>query len=118
MQRGCHCIIGKDYPKPIVDHADVSIGNMSKIHDAYLANKRADASATAGGGGDNGNDRGGGNSSSAWGKAAVAAAAAAAAPIVAAVAVAAVVGTGRPVREAVVDGLPSPVPPVTRTIVK
>ncbi|CAM9483073.1 unnamed protein product, partial [Laminaria digitata] len=67
VQRGCHCIIGKDYPKPIVDHADVSKENMGKMHDAYDANKlqQADASAASGRrGGDNGNDGGGGSSTS------------------------------------------------------
>lgn len=62
VQRGCGCIIGKDYPKPIVDHADVSKANMAKMHDAYDANKEAGESdpqsrGTAGG-------RGGGGSSS------------------------------------------------------
>eukprot|EP00904_Undaria_pinnatifida_P009785 jgi/Undpi1/5937/HiC_scaffold_2.g01211.m1 len=56
VQRGCHCIIGKDYPKPIVGHTEVSKDNMCKMHDAYDANKQADASAAAGRGGDKDNN--------------------------------------------------------------
>lgn len=49
VQRGCGCIIGKDYPKPIVDHTDASKANMAKMHDAYDANKDAEASGSRSG---------------------------------------------------------------------
>lgn len=61
VQRGCGCIIGKDYPKPIVDHADVSKANMAKMHDAYDANKEAEASGSQSAG--SGGGSGGGSSS-------------------------------------------------------
>ncbi|CAM9211816.1 unnamed protein product [Hapterophycus canaliculatus] len=57
VQRGCGCIIGKDYPKPIVDHKDVSKDNMSKMHDAYDAHQQAEAARSesdVGGGGNSG----------------------------------------------------------------
>ena len=31
VQKGCGCIIGQDYPKPIVDHDVVSKENMGKM---------------------------------------------------------------------------------------
>jgi len=34
------CIIGKDYPKPIVDHKVVSKANMGKVAEAYKAYKK------------------------------------------------------------------------------
>ncbi|CAM9681506.1 unnamed protein product [Ectocarpus sp. 12 AP-2014] len=64
VQRGCGCIIGKDYPKPIVDHADTSKANMAKMHDAYDAHQEAqaaeshdDAGSGSGGGGSGGGAR-------------------------------------------------------------
>ncbi|CAM9589101.1 unnamed protein product [Pylaiella littoralis] len=63
VQRGCGCIIGKDYPKPIVDHTDVSKANMAKMHDAYDANKEAEASESQ----TDGSAAGGGGSSSSRG---------------------------------------------------
>lgn len=61
VQKGCGCIIGKDYPKPIVDHKDVSKDNMGKMHDAYDANKEAEAASSDSD--DDGGGSGGGNSS-------------------------------------------------------
>ena len=46
MQKGCGCIIGQDYPAPVVDHKAVSKANMGKMKAAYDAMK-----AKAGGGG-------------------------------------------------------------------
>jgi len=39
VQAACNCIIGKDYPNPIVDHAIVSQENMNKMKKAYEAGK-------------------------------------------------------------------------------
>eukprot|EP00903_Cladosiphon_okamuranus_P021749 g19997.t1 len=64
VQRGCGCIIGKDYPKPIVDHADVSKDNMAKMNDAYEANKEAEAAGPQAGGNGGGGSEGGGSSAS------------------------------------------------------
>lgn len=61
VQRGCGCIIGKDYPKPIVDHTDVSKDNMAKMHDAYDAQKEAEESRSQNEG--NAGGSGGGSSS-------------------------------------------------------
>ena len=41
VQRACGCIIGVDYPKPIVDHAVISKVNMGRMNKAYAANKAA-----------------------------------------------------------------------------
>ena len=46
-QKKWGCVIGVDYPKPIVDHAVVSKANMDKMNKAYAAGK---AAAAAGGG--------------------------------------------------------------------
>ena len=35
VQKQAKCIIGKDYPKPIVDHAIESKANMGKMAEAY-----------------------------------------------------------------------------------
>jgi len=48
-QKAAGCIIGRDYPKPIVDHDVASKANMDKMNKAYAAHK-----AAAGGGGDSG----------------------------------------------------------------
>jgi cryptochrome len=47
VQKAAGCIIGKDYPKPIVDHKVASKENMGKMKAAYDAGK----AAIAGGGG-------------------------------------------------------------------
>jgi len=43
LQQACGCIIGRDYPLPIVDHDIVSKENMGRMKEAY---------ALHGGGGD------------------------------------------------------------------
>lgn len=43
VQKAAGCIIGKDYPKPIVDHTIVSKANMNKIKTAYDEHKRREA---------------------------------------------------------------------------
>lgn len=45
MQQDCKCIIGKDYPKPIVDHSEACKENKGKMHDAYDANKKASSAS-------------------------------------------------------------------------
>lgn len=45
VQQKAGCIIGKDYPRPIVDHATISKENMGRMKAAY------DAAKAAGGGG-------------------------------------------------------------------
>jgi cryptochrome len=52
-QKKANCIIGQDYPKPIVNHELVSKANMDRMNKAYAAHK------AAGGGG--GGDEGGGD---------------------------------------------------------
>ena len=39
VQEAAGCVIGKDYPKPIVDHGIVSKENMGKMKVAYENNK-------------------------------------------------------------------------------
>lgn len=43
VQQSAGCIVGKDYPKPVVDHATVSKVNMEKMKAAYSAAKHADS---------------------------------------------------------------------------
>ncbi|CAM9160349.1 unnamed protein product [Ascophyllum nodosum] len=45
VQRGCKCIVGKDYPKPIVDHSVASDANKGKMHAAYAAAHEAPSTA-------------------------------------------------------------------------
>ena len=61
-QKKAGCIIGVDYPKPIVDHDVVSKENMGKMAKAYEAHKAGEA------GGKGGDADGDGASSSAKGK--------------------------------------------------
>lgn len=42
VQRGCGCIIGQDYPQPIVDHKIASKENMDRMAQAYAAHKDTD----------------------------------------------------------------------------
>ena len=49
VQRAAGCIIGVDYPAPVVDHAEASKANIAKMTAAYAANR---ASSGAGEGGD------------------------------------------------------------------
>ena len=39
VQEKANCIIGKDYPEPIVDHGEASKENKQKMKDAYAAHK-------------------------------------------------------------------------------
>ena len=39
VQKKANCIIGKDYPAPIVDHKDISKTNIGRMKEAYDANK-------------------------------------------------------------------------------
>ena len=48
LQKSCGCVIGVDYPAPIVDHAVASKANMGKMKLAYDAHKVAAAAAAAG----------------------------------------------------------------------
>lgn len=49
VQASAKCIIGKDYPRPIVDHAAVSKANMTRMKDAYAAGRVAGAAAVVAG---------------------------------------------------------------------
>lgn len=40
IQRACGCVIGRDYPEPIVDHKVASQSNMAKMKEAYKPPKR------------------------------------------------------------------------------
>lgn len=42
VQKGCGCIIGQDYPKPIVDHDTIHKENMGKMKKAYAAGKESE----------------------------------------------------------------------------
>jgi cryptochrome len=39
VQREANCIIGKDYPAPIVDHKEALDANKAKMKDAYAAHR-------------------------------------------------------------------------------
>lgn len=39
VQTACGCVVGRDYPFPIVDHTAVSKRNMERMKAAYAANK-------------------------------------------------------------------------------
>jgi len=39
VQEKANCIVGRDYPKPIVEHSSISKINMQKMKEAYSANK-------------------------------------------------------------------------------
>lgn len=66
-QKKAGCIIGTDYPKPIVDHTAVSKENMNKMAKAYAAAKEvangagSGAASSKGGGGGEGGSGAGGN---------------------------------------------------------
>lgn len=45
VQEKAGCIIGKDYPKPIVDHAVVSKKNISRMAAAYKRRKEGSGSS-------------------------------------------------------------------------
>ena len=42
VQKAAGCVIGVDYPSPIVDHAVASKANMAKMAMAYKAHKEAE----------------------------------------------------------------------------
>jgi len=67
-QKKANCIIGKDYPKPIVDHAVVSKENMGRMAKAYAADKQEKA-AGSGSSGSGGSGSGGGSSGAKGGSA-------------------------------------------------
>ena len=46
LQERAGCIIGKDYPKPIVDHDVVRKVNIDKMAKAYQQSKAADAKSS------------------------------------------------------------------------
>lgn len=61
VQKEAGCIIGTDYPAPVVKHDEASKANMTKMAAAYAAHNAAhgkDAAAAAAG--DAGDDDGGG----------------------------------------------------------
>ena len=39
VQKKANCIIGKDYPAPIVDHKEIHKINIGRMKDAYDSNK-------------------------------------------------------------------------------
>ncbi|WIA38442.1 hypothetical protein OEZ86_001766 [Tetradesmus obliquus] len=47
VQQRCGCIIGKDYPFPVVDHTTISKVNMGRMKAAYEANREAAGAAAA-----------------------------------------------------------------------
>ncbi len=49
VQQAAGCVIGRDYPAPIVDHAAASKANMAKMKAAYDAAKQGGGSAEGGG---------------------------------------------------------------------
>merc|ERR1711871_267134 len=48
VQRRAGCVVGVDYPRPIVDHTDVSKRNMARMKAAYDEHKRMAAAGTKG----------------------------------------------------------------------
>ncbi|CAM9296325.1 unnamed protein product, partial [Phaeothamnion confervicola] len=51
VQRGAKCVIGRDYPAPVVDHKAVSKENMSRMKAAYDAYKSGAVAGSSSGGG-------------------------------------------------------------------
>lgn len=39
MQQASGCVVGRDYPAPIVDHAAASAENMGKLKAAFAASR-------------------------------------------------------------------------------
>ena len=39
IQQAAGCVIGKDYPKPIVQHAEISKINIKRMAEAFAQNK-------------------------------------------------------------------------------
>jgi cryptochrome len=69
-QKKAGCVIGVDYPKPIVDHQSASKENMGRMAKAYEAHKAGVASGGGGGGGGGGSGGGGASAAADSGKAA------------------------------------------------
>lgn len=49
IQIACGCIIGKDYPRPMVEHSRVSKENMSRMKKAYAAEKAKSSGSVSSG---------------------------------------------------------------------
>lgn len=47
VQKKANCIIGKDYPNPIVDHKEISKTNIGRMKEAYDLNRKGDTSSAA-----------------------------------------------------------------------
>jgi cryptochrome len=47
VQAAAGCVVGKDYPAPIVDHASISKINMERMRKAYAAGRAAGAGGAA-----------------------------------------------------------------------
>lgn len=58
VQEKAGCIIGRDYPEPIVDHAQASQDNKAKMKEAYEAHKQGDMMPLVDGDGPAVNDAG------------------------------------------------------------
>ena len=57
VQQAAGCVVGRDYPAPIVDHASASKDCMRRMGEAFAASKEG------GGGGGGGGGRGGASGS-------------------------------------------------------
>lgn len=49
VQKASGCVVGVDYPKPVVDHESISKVNMEKMAKAYAAHNEASGSGSKGG---------------------------------------------------------------------
>ena len=47
VQKKAKCVIGKDYPKPIVDHGTIHKENIARMKVAYEKNREAAGSGAA-----------------------------------------------------------------------
>lgn len=45
VQKKAKCIIGKDYPEPIVDHKEIHKVNIDRMKEAYDANRKNNVSS-------------------------------------------------------------------------
>ena len=52
VQRAAGCVVGVDYPAPVVDHAEASKANIAKMTAAYAANRASGGAGGEGGGDD------------------------------------------------------------------
>ena len=60
VQAAAHCVVGVDYPHPIVDHGEVLKRNMARMKAAYAAGRDAPDEQQGGGCGGRGGGSGGG----------------------------------------------------------